>query len=172
MGVLTKAINDDLLNEFRREIRGFHEELEKKIGFDPETEDFVGIRFEDIGKVHSLDLKLNKRYELLEQVMTHIEIYEKEIKELNDKWEGKQEKPTEAKNLEELIRFDKKEMEKLEQSLKNAQTPALEEDDLLGIGFINPSDLECELKELTKLVKKSADLLEKLRKLKKHLQDI
>ena len=80
-------MNDDLVNQFKKKIRKFHQELEKKIGLDQETEEFIGIRIEDIGKVYGLDLKLNKRYKLLEKINTYIEIYEKEITELNDRWE-------------------------------------------------------------------------------------
>ena len=165
-------MNDDLVNQLKKNIRKFHQELEKKIGLDQETEELIGIRFEDIGKVYGLDLKLNKRYKLLEKINTYIEIYEKEITELNDRWEEKQKKPSKVKELEDLIQHDKREMEKLEESLKNAQKYPLEEDDLLGLGFLNPSDEERELKKLTKLVKESAKFLLKLRKLKALLQVI
>lgn len=165
-------MNDDLVNQFKKKIRKFHKELEKKIGLDQETEEFIGIRIEDIGKVYGLDLKLNKRYKLLEKLNTYIEIYEKEVTELNDRWEEKQKKSGEIKELEDLILHDKKEVEKLEKSLKNAQKYSIEEDDLLGIGFLNPSDEERELKQLIKLVKESAKFLLKLRKLKSLLQGI
>jgi len=156
-------------NQFKKCSRTFNKEFEKKIGFDPEKEELIGIRLEDIGKVSDLDLKLNKRYKLLEDLSTYIEIFEKKITELNERWEETHKKPSEIKDLEDLILHDKNEVEKLEKSLKKAQNYALEEDDLLGISFLNPSDEERELKTLTKLVKKSAKYLSKLRKLKRFL---
>ena len=52
-------MNDDLVNQLKKNIRKFHQELEKKIGLDQETEELIGIRFEDIGKVYGLKKRDN-----------------------------------------------------------------------------------------------------------------
>lgn len=157
---------EEFMETFKRQMRAFNKEMEEKIGLDPEKETFVGIHIEDIGKIHKLDQLSVEWHSKLKEVRELIKLFEEDIQEL----EADPKKPipnsNELQDLREAMVSDKERLNSLEKTLKTAQNYELNENDLLGVGFVKVAEEEKKLQALKNLVKASVNYLLKLRKLK------
>ena len=94
-----------------------------------------------------------------------IEAYEGDLKKIKEDGDQFNQNQSKINDLSNSIKSDKLKLEELDQDLRKAQKYELIEDDLLGIGFLNPSDKERELLALRKLVLAKAKFLLKMRDL-------